>query len=147
MSGDNHSKAKANLENAIQAKIDHIELNYLRKLMGKMYTCSANCCEQKSSIDQVNLCLEKCAAPWKLAQQFVAKELNNYQERLSRCVSVCNDKAQDELGGRPTDAQVEKASAAFEACADNCIRSHIDLLPGFSRKMEDYLADLLKTSH
>lgn len=54
-----------------------------------MHLCAAKCCEDKNgSIDAVQGCIERCSAPVNRAQQYVQKELGEYQGRLQRCVMV-----------------------------------------------------------
>lgn len=54
-----------------------------------MHLCAAKCCEDKNgSIDTVQGCIERCSAPVNRAQQYVQKELGEYQGRLQRCVMV-----------------------------------------------------------
>lgn len=54
-----------------------------------MHLCAAKCCDNKNgSIDVVQGCIERCSAPVNRAQQYVQKELGEYQGRLQRCVMV-----------------------------------------------------------
>lgn len=54
-----------------------------------MHLCAAKCCDDKNgSIDTVQGCIERCSAPVNRAQQYVQKELGEYQGRLQRCVMV-----------------------------------------------------------
>lgn len=54
-----------------------------------MHSCAAKCCEdQNGSIDAVHSCIERCSTPVNRAQQYVQKELGDYQARLQRCVMV-----------------------------------------------------------
>lgn len=58
-------------------------------LQGEMHLCAAKCCDDKNgSIDSVQNCIERCSAPVNRAQQYVQKELSEYQGRLQRCVMV-----------------------------------------------------------
>lgn len=60
-----------------------------KKKKGEMHLCAAKCCEDKNgSIDTVQGCIERCSAPVNRAQQYVQKELGEYQGRLQRCVMV-----------------------------------------------------------
>lgn len=58
-------------------------------VQGEMHLCAAKCCDDKNgSIDTVQGCIERCSAPVNRAQQYVQKELGEYQGRLQRCVMV-----------------------------------------------------------
>lgn len=60
---------------------------------GEMHLCASKCCDDKSgSIDFVQNCIERCSAPVNRAQQYVQKELGEYQGRLQRCVMVKHTK-------------------------------------------------------
>lgn len=55
-----------------------------------MHLCAAKCCDDKTgSIDSVQSCIERCSGPVNRAQQYVQKEMGDYQGRLQRCVMVC----------------------------------------------------------
>lgn len=54
-----------------------------------MHLCAAKCCDDKNaSMDNVQGCIERCSAPVNRAQQYLQKELGDYQGRLQRCVMV-----------------------------------------------------------
>lgn len=56
---------------------------------GDMHLCAAKCCDDKNaSMDNVQGCIERCSAPVNRAQQYLQKELGEYQGRLQRCVMV-----------------------------------------------------------
>lgn len=77
------------MDNCLNVNMKH-KLNvviYLKK--GEMHLCAAKCCDDKNgSIDTVQGCIERCSAPVNRAQQYVQKELGEYQGRLQRCVMV-----------------------------------------------------------
>lgn len=57
-----------------------------------MHLCAAKCCDDKNaSMDAVQGCIERCSAPVNRAQQYLQKELGEYQGRLQRCVMVRDD--------------------------------------------------------
>lgn len=57
-----------------------------------MHLCSAKCCDDSSSsMDVVQGCIDRCSQPVNRAQQYVQKELGEYQGRLQRCVMVSNN--------------------------------------------------------
>lgn len=57
-----------------------------------MHLCAAKCCDDKNaSMDSVHGCIERCSTPVNRAQQYLQKELGDYQGRLQRCVMVNNE--------------------------------------------------------
>lgn len=54
-----------------------------------MHLCAAKCCDDKNaSMDTVHGCIERCSAPVTRAQNYIQKEIGEYQGRLQRCVMV-----------------------------------------------------------
>ncbi|XP_059497108.1 protein FAM136A isoform X2 [Stegostoma tigrinum] len=53
--------------------------------MGKMFQCSADCCENaNASMEEVHQCIERCHAPLAQAQATVTGELERFQYRQIR---------------------------------------------------------------
>ncbi|KAG8267600.1 hypothetical protein J6590_048219 [Homalodisca vitripennis] len=70
----------------------------------------AKCCENKTaSVEEVNYCVEKCSAKYQESHNYCINEFNNYQHRLQRCVSECNDAAKDKLGAQTSSAEFLKS--------------------------------------
>lgn len=64
-------------------------INFFKLTQADMHLCAAKCCDDKNgSIDSVQGCIERCSSPLNRAQQYVQKELGDYQGRLQRCVMV-----------------------------------------------------------
>ncbi|NXV81342.1 F136A protein, partial [Atlantisia rogersi] len=107
---------------------------------GTMFRCSARCCEDSTaSMQQVQRCLERCQAPLAQAQAIVTAELENFQDRLSRCTLHCNDKARDALDAGGTEGRVR---AQLDTCLAACGDDHLRLVPAMAKKMKDGLAAL-----
>ena len=65
----------------------------IRKMQGRMFRCSAGCCEDtQASTQQVHQCIEHCHAPLAQAQALVISELEKVQDHLAQCTLHCNDK-------------------------------------------------------
>lgn len=63
-----------------------IRLIFVQK---EMHLCAAKCCDDSNaSMDVVQGCIDRCSQPVNRAQQYVQKELGDYQGRLQRCVMV-----------------------------------------------------------
>ncbi|NWH69318.1 F136A protein, partial [Piaya cayana] len=105
---------------------------------GTVFRCSARCCEDTAaSMQQVQRCIERCHAPLTQAQAIVTAELEQFQDRLSRCTLHCNDKAKDALDAGSTEARVRDQ---LDACLASCGNDHVRLVPAMAKKMKDSLA-------
>ncbi|KAM6341591.1 protein FAM136A [Podargus strigoides] len=129
-------RVQAAVENAVQG----LERERIRGMQGAMFRCSARCCEDSTaSMQQVQRCIERCHAPLAQAQAIVTAELENFQDRLSRCTLHCNDKAKDALEAGDTEARVR---GQLDACLAACGDDHLRLVPAMAKKMKDSLAAL-----
>ncbi|XP_064603641.1 protein FAM136A-like isoform X2 [Liolophura sinensis] len=109
--------------------------------MADMYKCSAKCCENpKSSLEDVQRCVDQCSQPVNKAQSFVHNELQNYQGRLQRCAMDCQDKIRDKVKPDSADSEVSKYKGEMETCVLKCVDSHIDLLPSLLKRMKEVLS-------
>lgn len=77
---------------SIQTNVrSNIIISLFEFLQADMHLCAAKCCDDKTgSIDSVQSCIERCSGPVNRAQQYVQKEMGDYQGRLQRCVMVCS---------------------------------------------------------
>lgn len=50
------------------------------------FLCSANCCDARSGLDQIQRCTDKCQSQIMAAQQALYGELQAFQERMQRCL-------------------------------------------------------------
>ncbi|NXX12165.1 F136A protein, partial [Podargus strigoides] len=129
-------RVQAAVENAVQG----LERERIRGMQGAMFRCSARCCEDSTaSMQQVQRCIERCHAPLAQAQAIVTAELENFQDRLSRCTLHCNDKAKDALEAGDAEARVR---GQLDACLAACGDDHLRLVPAMAKKMKDSLAAL-----
>ncbi|XP_044516827.1 protein FAM136A isoform X2 [Gracilinanus agilis] len=107
-----------------------------------MFRCSASCCEDsQASMQQVHQCIERCHAPLAQAQALVTSELEKFQDRLTRCIMHCNDKAKDSMDTGSKEQQVKRQ---LESCVTKCVDDHMYLIPTMTKKMKDSLASLAK---
>ena len=81
------------IETAIGDAIQDMYSTHLRKMQSDMHLCAVNCCDDRRSlpqIDNVQSCIEDCAAPLLRAQDFIQHELREFQASLQRCMMVGN---------------------------------------------------------
>ncbi|XP_042243051.1 protein FAM136A-like isoform X2 [Homarus americanus] len=134
-------QAQFRIQEAMTALVDDLDKTYLRGMQKAMHLCAAECCERKeSSVDQVHRCIENCSTPLTQAQSFVQNELSQFQERLQRCVMVCQDRVRDQVTADTSESQVSVYKAEFEGCAMQCVDEHIQLMPSIKKRIAAVLA-------
>lgn len=82
------------IEKAVEDAIQDMYTTHLRKMQSDMHLCAVNCCDDRKSlpqIDNVQSCIEDCAAPLLRAQDYIQHELREFQTSLQRCVMVGNE--------------------------------------------------------
>ncbi|NXD71413.1 F136A protein, partial [Eolophus roseicapillus] len=132
--------AQGRVQAAVESAVQELERERIRGLQGTMFRCSARCCEDSTaSMQQVQRCIERCHAPLAQAQAIVTAELENFQDRLSRCTLHCNDKAKDALDAGTAETRVR---GQLDACLAACGDDHLRLVPAMAKKMKDSLGAL-----
>ena len=85
------------------------------------FLCSAKCCDEKgSSEDQFRQCLHKCSVQVQQVEQVVSAELQDLQQRLGRCLAVCQDKSSSLLRDKQ---DTQRAQALLDSCVADCAAS------------------------
>ncbi|XP_041915367.1 protein FAM136A [Alosa sapidissima] len=131
---------QARMTKAVEDMVQSLERDHIRKMQGRMFQCSADCCDRSTdSMAQVHQCIERCHTPLAHAQGTVTAELEKFQDRLSRCTMHCNDKARDLFD---TGAKEPAVRALMEQCVGSCVDDHINLLPSMTRKLQENLESI-----
>ncbi|XP_027222572.1 protein FAM136A isoform X2 [Penaeus vannamei] len=134
-------QAQHRIQEAMTTLIDDLDKEYLRGIQRSMHLCAAECCDRKdSSVDQVHRCIESCSTPLTQAQGFVQNELSQFQERLQRCVMVCQDRVRNQVTADTSESQVTVYKAEFEGCAMKCVDDHISLMPSIKKRIAGVLS-------
>ena len=66
--------------------------------------------------------------------------MNDFQERLQRCIQRCQDSAQESLPVNPSDKDVAKAQDKLANCAAACAQEYEKQIP----KLQASIIDKLK---
>jgi len=161
-------QAQTRIQEAMTTLVDDLDKTYLRGMQKSMHLCASECCDRKeSSVDQVHRCIENCSTPLTQAQSFVQNELSQFQERLQRCVMVCQDKVRNQVTVDTSESQeaqrntslsfansagsvlrqaalgkdgVSVYKAEFEGCAMQCVDEHIQLMPSVKKSIAKILS-------
>jgi len=103
-----------------------------RRLVGNTYTCVCVC---------VLLCsCQNCERKVQIAEKTVQISMNDFQERLQRCIQRCQDSAQESLPVNPSDKDVAKAQDKLANCAAACAQEYEKQIP----KLQASIIDKLK---
>ncbi|XP_051765330.1 protein FAM136A [Ctenopharyngodon idella] len=128
---------QARVQKAVEDMVQSLEKDHIRKMQGRMFRCSAECCERPGeSMNQVHQCIERCHTPLAKAQGLVTSELEQFQDRLTRCTMNCNDKAKDLFDSGAKEPAVR---ALMDRCVSSCVDEHLNLLPSMMRRLKDSL--------
>uniref|UniRef100_U5EWL8 Hipothetical protein n=1 Tax=Corethrella appendiculata TaxID=1370023 RepID=U5EWL8_9DIPT len=132
---------KQRIEQEITKMIEEVDKTLLRKMQADMHYCAAKCCDnEQASLESVHRCIDRCSQPVNQAQEYVQKELEQFQGRLQRCVMSCNDDVKDKMPVKPTEEQISKYTGIFERCAVQCVDKHVDLLPSMFKTIKSVLS-------
>ncbi|MEQ2176383.1 hypothetical protein GOODEAATRI_027426 [Goodea atripinnis] len=70
------------VQKVVEEMVQSLEKDHIRKMQGRMFRCSADCCDRPSdSMTQVHQCIERCHTPLAQAQGLVTSELEKFQVR------------------------------------------------------------------
>lgn len=128
---------QARVQTVVEDMVQSLERDHIRKMQGRMFACSAECCERTSdSMTQVHHCIERCHTPLAQAQGLVTSELEKFQDRLTRCTMHCNDKAKDLFDSGAKEPAVR---ALMDQCVGVCVDDHINLIPSMTRRLKENL--------
>ncbi|CAG5133449.1 unnamed protein product [Candidula unifasciata] len=124
--------------------VNTLDMECLRKMQFDMYHCNAKCCENSNaSLEDVQKCIDECSKDVIRAQTYLQNEIEIFQNRLQRCAMTCQDRLRDALPTKPTEREVELGRTTLERCVIDCAFSHVDLVPGLTKKM----LETLKNKH
>ncbi|XP_060932630.1 protein FAM136A [Limanda limanda] len=131
---------QARVQNVVEEMVQSLERDNIRKMQGRMFLCSADCCDRPTdSMSQVHQCIDKCHTPLARAQGLVTSELEKFQDRLTRCTMHCNDKAKDLFDSGAKDTAVR---ALMDRCVGTCVDDHLSLIPSMTRRIKENLDSL-----
>eukprot|EP00191_Tetraselmis_sp_GSL018_P015753 CAMPEP_0177589270 /NCGR_PEP_ID=MMETSP0419_2-20121207/6706_1 /TAXON_ID=582737 /ORGANISM="Tetraselmis sp., Strain GSL018" /LENGTH=139 /DNA_ID=CAMNT_0019079597 /DNA_START=140 /DNA_END=559 /DNA_ORIENTATION=+ len=128
------------VQKGLEDLVNDLERNTIRPAQKKNFLCSAKCCDTASnSRNDLQKCLQRCAEPVSQMEQVITWHMNQFQERLQRCVVRCQDEAQDSLPSGPSEKQIEGAQAKMDTCVKDCAKQYAAQIP---KLKQDILASL-----
>lgn len=122
----NINELQERFQRRVKDSLEVLDKQHLRRMQADCFKCSTRCCENGTwSSEDVQNCLTRCQAPVQEAQTFLETELNNYQNRLQRCMMDCSDRVRDRMPQNPSENDLMKYRGEAESCAAKCIDSHL----------------------
>jgi len=133
-------QAQAKVSNAMQSFAEDLDKSFFRELTRKMHLCAAQCCEDMSASSQsVAVCQRNCAVKTEAAHQYTSQEMEDFQNRMQRCVMVCEDQIRGRVTADLSEKQIDVYRKEHEVCSLNCIDTHLAQLPALKNKIIDTL--------
>nr|XP_002129880.1 protein FAM136A [Ciona intestinalis]XP_018671171.1 protein FAM136A [Ciona intestinalis] len=111
-----------------------LEKNYVRKIQARSLRLGADCCSNANySAEEVQDCIKNGHQPLLKIQANVKHELEDFQQRLHRCMLSCQDKVKDTMTSQRqlTSAEEKLFSDCMCACADE----HLKLIPKIKQRI------------
>jgi hypothetical protein len=90
------NQLNARMEGEAKVALDEIERTLLRPIARNSYACVLKCYDDaglKGSSAQIDQCSRQCQGAYQQSNNIVQQEVGNFQNRLSRAMTQCNDDA------------------------------------------------------
>lgn len=127
-------------EQKLESAYNELSRTHLQPLMKKTYQCSANCCDiTKGTYEDVHRCVSNCGTPLNQAQTYLKNEFQDFQDRVQRCLMVCNDSTKAKMEKDKVVSFSDKYRHEYEGCAVKCLENHGDQLPSVMQKIRTTL--------
>lgn len=122
------------LQRAVHNMMETVERERIRPLQRKSHLKIADCFgNTKASSSEVEQCANNCFVPLQHIQSAVQREMNQFQDRLSRCSMDCQDQARDRFSDSKDEAGAKKF---MNSCMSTCVDRHISLLKSVQGALE-----------
>lgn len=118
----------------------------MRPIQAQTHRQIADCYSNKTaSAHEVEHCANNCTVPLKNIQNVVQNEMNQFQEKLTRCTMVCQDQVGEKfnLNGNLSDRDRDAAQKLMGSCVNGCVEKHISLLKSIQSNIEKEVTVIL----
>ena len=88
-------------------------------------------CTDLASRAQIDQCIQKSQVSMQIAQNIISNEMQQFQQRIERCMMDCQDSVRD-ANYKSEDAQ----NKAFYSCATSCMDKNMALLKSTQARIE-----------
>jgi len=132
------AQAQRQIQDGITNMLEQLDKSCIRQMQGDMHRCAAKCCDDyKLTMEQTQDCIQRCQGPILAIQNYVHKEISNFQSRIERCVMDCQDKIRDQVSPGTSDDQMNKFREQFENCVKKCADTNCDQIPQLRKRLEE----------
>lgn len=126
--------AMEELQKSIIKLQDDLDVKVFRPLQKRAFDASSECCNGEKSRENFQACLEHAGRATAQAEHAVMLSLNEFQQRVQRCVVQCQDKAQSIVEAKGLDV----AQGQMEKCVNECGTFYKKELAGIGSKLMKY---------
>ncbi|KAK6116765.1 hypothetical protein DH2020_049498 [Rehmannia glutinosa] len=111
---------------------DHINFT----LQQAYFKCAYECFDRRKNQNEIGNCVEHCSAPVLNAQNLVESEMAKFQEKLSRSLTVCQDKYESSK----LQPNSNYGMKDLESCVELSVQDSINMMPHLAGKLKAYLS-------
>ncbi|KAL6578183.1 hypothetical protein OROMI_010511 [Orobanche minor] len=111
---------------------DHINFT----LQQAYFKCAYECFDRRKNQTEISSCVEHCSVPVLNAQNLVESEMAKFQEKLSRSLTVCQDKYE----AAKLQPNSNNPMTNLESCVENSVQDSINMMPHLAGKIKAYLS-------
>ncbi|GER34161.1 hypothetical protein STAS_10344 [Striga asiatica] len=122
---------------------DHINFT----LQQAYFKCAYECFDRRKNQNEIGNCVEHCSVPVVNAQNLVENEMARFQEKLSRSLTVCQDKyesakLQTNSNHSMQDLMLNRNQSMqnLESCVEQSVQDSINMMPHLAGKLKAYLS-------
>ncbi len=127
-------------EHQLQETYNEIDKSHIRRIQKNVFDCSSACCDNTTaSYEEIQKCVERCTTPLHTAQEYIKSEFEDFQNRVQRCLMVCNDKVKEKMEREKVKEFSGKYRTEYEECAISCLSKHKELLSMMTHRIRDTL--------
>jgi Eukaryotic protein of unknown function (DUF842) len=135
----------AKMEREASIVLDDIERNYMRKIARGSFACAVKCYDKAGKngpAEALDHCARNCQVPYQQAGAMVQNEVGQFQNRLNRNMTECQERARDKITpGMDNDpSKIAALEQDLLKCMSQQVDEHIKLL----KPMKDRIVANLK---
>ena len=124
--------------------LEQVEVERIRPFSRAMYLKMAECYNNKSATsNDVQRCMNDASAPAEQVQKIVTHEMNQFQQRLQRCIMDCKDEVTDKYPNLDNNNQAT-AQAMFDRGVVKCADKHIGMIKSLKSTLDQKIDAIIK---
>lgn len=125
--------------------LDDVDRQVMRPVQKASYTCSAKCCDTAKDTEALGACIDACHTKSEKARSIVQAQINDFTQRLQRCMQGCQDQAKNSLPAiMASEADYNKANKIMQDCASKCATDYQTQVPKMYQQIKSGVQGLGK---